>query len=176
MSGRAWLVQTMRKGKNLYANASRLLLLIKIYIFFLRVDKDIHCSFIQQTCSCRVGIACTLYTITDRKVQLHLLGKWKCSRSPSTAWERRRTNTWGKVNTQTENVEHHRTTDKISPGSEYEQSKNMFFNAKKFNLLRQEKKRAKDNRGTKVPSVLCLWQWMLLSYSAVQTHILYSPW
>jgi len=34
MSGRAWLVQTMRKGKNLYANASRLLLLIKIYIFF----------------------------------------------------------------------------------------------------------------------------------------------
>jgi len=85
MSGRAWLVQTMRKGKNLYANASRLLLLIKIYIFFLRVDKDIHCSFIQQTCSCRVGIACTLYTITDRKVPLHLLGKWKCSRSPSTA-------------------------------------------------------------------------------------------
>jgi hypothetical protein len=29
---RAWLVQTMRKGKNLYANATRLLLLIKIYI------------------------------------------------------------------------------------------------------------------------------------------------
>jgi hypothetical protein len=45
-----------------------------------------------------------------------------------------------KFNTKTENVEHNRTTDKISPGSEHEQSKYMFFDAKKIQSIMTRKK------------------------------------
>jgi len=143
------------KGKkNLYANATKLLLLIKIYTLFV-----VHTT---QTCSWKVGqspdsmysiVGCTLHwhnstqsltrcccIFSENGSNQILVHHQQPERDVERICE-------AKFNTQTENVEHNRTTEKISPGSEHEQSKDMFFDStRKIQSIMTRKKACQEQR------------------------------